>query len=184
MPKIEPVSRAAASEEQRRIADPIFAARGGAYGGPWGILLHDPELFRRAGALGDYVRDGASLPKRLSELVIAMTARHWTAQFEWAAHYRQGLAAGLSAEVLEAIRTRARPRFAQADEEAVYDYVTALYANAGIPDAVHRRAVAAVGERGVIGIVATAGFYSSIAMVINAFDLEPRQENPPPPLPA
>ena len=183
MPRIAPVARAEASAEQRRIADPIFAARGGEYGGPWGILLHDPELFRRAGALGDYVRDGASLPRRLSELVIALTARHWTAQFEWAAHYHQALAAGLAAAVLEAIRTRTPPPFANDDERAVYDYVRALYANQGIPDDVHRRAVAAVGERGVIGIVATAGFYSSIALVINAFELPVRRADPPPPLP-
>lgn len=183
MPKIQPVSREEATPEQRRMADPIFEARGGQYGGPWGILLHCPELFEKAGALGSHLRDGASLPRRLSELVIAMTARNWTAQFEWAAHHRQGLAHGLAPELLEAIRVRERPDFTEADEEIVYDYVTELYANAGISDAVHRRALEALGVEGLVSIISVAGFYSYVAMVINAFDLEPRQENPPQPLP-
>ena len=129
------------------------------------------------------MRDGAGLPKRLSELVIAMTARNWRAQFEWAAHYHQGVAAGLDAEALDAIRMRKVPDFARSDEQAVYDYVTELYANRGISEQTHRRAVDEFGEAGVIGIVAIAGFYSSIALMCNAFDIEVTWPDPPPPLP-
>ncbi len=183
MPKIKPVSRAQASEEQRRVGDPIFAIRGGEYGGPYGILLHNPQLAERADHYGAYLRAGASLPKRLSVLVIAMTARHWTAQFEWAAHHHQGLEHGLAAQTLEAIRTRRRPDFKNEDEAIVYDYVTQLYANKGMADEVHGRAVAAFGEVGVIAIVAIAGYYSSVALLCNAFDLEVRRKDPPLPLP-
>ena len=183
MPKIQPISREEATDEQRRVGDPIFEARGGAYRGPWGILLHNPELTEKAGIYGDYVRGGAGLPKRLSELVIAMTARNWRAQFEWAAHYHQGVAAGLDPDVLDAIGNRERPHFAQSDEQIVYDYVTELYANRGISDATHQRAVAEFGEAGIIGIVAIAGFYSSVALMCNAFDIEVSWPNPPPPLP-
>lgn len=182
MPKIEPVSRERASEEQRRVGDPIFAIRGGRYGGPYGILLHNPELARRADHYGAFLRAGVSLPKRLSELIIAITARHWTAQFEWAAHYHQGLEHGLAADTMEAIRTRRRPNFAARDEEIVYEYVTQLYANEGIAEAVHARAVAALGEEGVIAIVAIAGYYSSVALICNAFDLEVGRPDPPAPL--
>ncbi len=183
MAKIEPLTRDQASAEQRRVGDPIFEVRGVGYGGPFAILLRYPELAERADHYGTFVRQGATLPKRLSELVIAMTARHWTAQFEWSAHYHQALSAGLDGEILEAIRTRARPDFEHEDEEIVYDYVTELYANRGISDRVHARAARAFGETGVIGIVAIAGWYTSIALVCNAFDLDVTDQDPAPPLP-
>jgi 4-carboxymuconolactone decarboxylase len=119
------------------------------------------------------------LPKRLSELIIAMTARHWTAQFEWAAHHHQGLEHGLTAATLEAIRTRRCPDFAKEDEAIVYDFVTQLYANQGMAEEVHERAEAALGK---VGVIAIAGYYSSVALICNAFDLEVRQPDPPAPL--
>ncbi len=183
MAKIEPLSHDDASDEQRRVGDPIFELRGSGYEGPFGVLLHNAELAKRANHYGSFVREGATLPKRLSELVIAMTARHWTAQFEWAAHHHQAVSAGVDRAVLEAIRLRERPDFGHDDEEIVYDYVTELYANRGISDDVHARAVAAFGEVGVIGIVAIAGWYTSVALVCNAFDVEINRPDPPPPLP-
>jgi len=180
MAKIEPLSRDQASDEQRRVGDPIFDVRGGDYGGPFGVLLHYPELAEHADHYGTFVRQGATLPKRLSELVIAMTARHWSARYEWSAHYPQALSHGLDPKPLEAIRTRAHPDFAQEDEEIVYDYVTELYANRGISDDVHTRATNAFGEAGVIGIVAIAGWYTSVALVCNAFDVTVTDDAPPP----
>ena len=93
------------------------------------------------------------------------------------------MSAGVDRAVLEAIRLRERPDFGHDDEEIVYDYVTELYANRGISDDVHARAVAAFGEVGVIGIVAIAGWYTSVALVCNAFDVEINRPDPPPPLP-
>jgi len=180
MAKIEPLSREEASDEQRRVGDPIFDVRGGGYGGPFGVLLHYPELAEHADHYGTFVRQGATLPKRLSELVIAMTARHWTARFEWSAHYPQARSHGLGADILESIRRRERPVFAHDDEEIVYDYVTELYANRGISDDVHARATEAFGETGVIGIVAIAGWYTSVALVCNAFDVDVTDGAPPP----
>jgi 4-carboxymuconolactone decarboxylase len=186
MPRIPFIKRNEASEEQRRIAGPIWDIRGGHdsdhYGGPWGIMLHNAELTEHAAQYGTYVRAGAGLPKRLSELVIAITARHWNCQFEWSAHHHQALQHGVPPELVEAIRTRAEPVIEAADEQAVYDYVSQLYAEKRVSGEAHARAVDAVGEACVIAIVAIAGFYSSVAMICNAFDLEVSSADPPPPL--
>ena len=181
MAKIKPLSREDADEEQRRVGDPIFKERGHDYDGPFGVLLHYPELAERADHYGTFVRAGATLPKRLSELIIAMTARHWTARYPWSAHYHQATDAGVDAEVVEAIRSRSRPAFKQEDEEIVYDYVTALFANRGIPDTVHARAIGAFGKQGVIGMVSIAGWYSSLSMIANAFELSVLEGDTPTP---
>ena len=187
MPRIAFIKRDEATDEQRRIAGPIWDIRGGhdddVYGGPWGIMLHNPELTEYAARYGTYVRAGAGgLEKRSSELVIAITARYWDCHFEWSAHHHQALQHGVPPELVEAIRTRAEPEINSPGDEAVYDYVTGLYADKRVSDAVHDRAVEAVGLQGVIAIVAIAGFYSSVAMICNAFELEVTRGDPPPPL--
>ncbi len=90
------------------------------------------------------------------------------------------LAARRAPELVEAIRVRAEPVIEAADERAVYDYVSQLYADKKFSDAVHANAVEAMGEACVIAIVATAGFFSSVPMICNAFHLEVNREDPPP----
>jgi 4-carboxymuconolactone decarboxylase len=187
MSKIPFLRRDEASDEQRRIATPIYEARGvksDVYGNPYGILLHFPELAERASNLGSFLRDagGGTLSKRVSELVIALTAQFWNCQYEWSVHYQQALDAGLDPAVIEAIRLKERPKFGRADEEIAYDYAIQLYANRGIDDTLHRKAVDAFGEKGTICLVAIAGYYSLLALVCNAFDLQVTRVPPPPPL--
>ena len=65
MPKIAPLRREDASAEQRRIGDPVFTERGHDYDGPFGVMLHDPELAARAASWGAaWRRAGGELAAR------------------------------------------------------------------------------------------------------------------------
>ena len=152
-------------------------------GGPWGLLLRNPELCDRGAQFGTMLRDGTSLPKRLSELAIAVVARFWTAQFEWNAHAPQALRAGVSADAIEAIRTRKPPRFTQADEQAVYDFLSELFETRRVSDKTYRALVEKIGQEAAIELTTLAGFYASIAMLIVAFEVDLPQ-GVAPPLPA
>jgi 4-carboxymuconolactone decarboxylase len=170
------------SERQRKLAAELGSTRGGglAINGPWGLLLRNEELCERAGRFGTMLRDGTSLPKRLSELAIAVTARFWTAQFEWNAHAPQALRAGVSPEVIEAIKQRRRPKFDKKDEEAVYDYVTELYEKKKVSDKTYKTLMAHVSPEAAIEITAVAGFYATVAMLIVAFEVDLPQGVAPP----
>jgi 4-carboxymuconolactone decarboxylase len=134
----------------------------------------------RAAAFGTMLRDGTSLPTRLSELVIALAARHWTAQWEWRSHAPKGLKAGLSPDVLEAIRLRQRPRFTKRDEEAVYNFVTELLEKRCLSDATYQVLVGEISIKGAIELTAVAGFYCLIAMLIVGLDISlPEGIEPP-----
>ena len=172
------------SEKQKQLATSIGAIRGGTptTGGPWGLLLRNPELCDRAQAFGTMLRDHTSVPKRLSELAIALSARHWTAQFEWNAHAHQGLTAGLDPEVVEAIKHRRRPTKMKADETAVYDFVTELYEKKKVSDATYKALTDAIGTNAAIELTAIAGFYSTVAMLIVAHHV-PLPAGISPPLP-
>jgi 4-carboxymuconolactone decarboxylase len=161
------------TDRQKALATSIGAIRGGtpATGGPWGLLLRNPELCERAQRFGTMLRDNTSVPKRLSELTIAITARHWTAQFEWNAHAHQAVTAGVDAEVIESIRHRKRPAKMKKDEEAVYNFVTELYANKKVSDATYKAMTDAIGTDAAIELTAIAGFYSTVAMLIVAHEV-------------
>ncbi len=171
------------SEQQLRIASALGATRGNriATRGPYGILLRNAELCERAAQLGGMLRDGTSVPRRLSELAILVCARHWTAQYEWRAHEPQALKAGLSTDVIQAIKHRRRPEFARPDEEATYDYVVELLEQKRVRDNTYDVLAAEIGAEAVIELTAIAGYYCLVAMIIVAFEI-PMPEGVAPPL--
>ena len=73
------------SPRQKEVLDRILARRGQA-GGPYPVWLRIPEPCERAEALSAYVRFECSLPLKLRELSILLTARFWDAQYSWNAH--------------------------------------------------------------------------------------------------
>ena len=90
-------------------------------------MLRSPEVMLRAKAMGDYLRFRNVLPKRVSEMVILITAREWTQQFEWSHHYKFALEAGLAKEIIEAIAEGRRPERMAEDEAAAYDFSIELH---------------------------------------------------------
>ena len=151
----------AAVEEFRRARDTTR------FGGPFVPLLRSPEMLSRARNVGDYVRFDSVLPPRLSEFVILMTARHWTQNYEWAAHAPIAERAGLDPEVIAAIADGRRPATLADDEAVLYDFCTELLRTRGVSDPTYARMVAAFDEIGVIDTIGIVGYYSLLAMVMN-----------------
>jgi 4-carboxymuconolactone decarboxylase len=175
LPELAPEQMTA---EQRRVYDMIVAGPRGRVQGPLAVWLRRPELAARAQALGEYCRYGSSLPKRLSELAIMVTARHWEAEFEWYAHRQHALDAGLPEHVLEAIRTGQVPGFADAEEQAVYDIATAICRNRTLGDELYARGLEVLGEGRLIDLIGVLGYYALISMTIKAFEVMPPAGTP------
>ena len=144
-----------------------MAARG-PLTGPWIALLRSPEIVNRARALSDYLRFNSSLPPRLSELVILITARQWAQPYEWNAHQTLALKGGLNPDIAVAVAEGRRPHQMAEDEEAVYDFCTELHGNHSVSDATYARALSQFGERGIIDMIGLSGYYTMISMVLNA----------------
>jgi 4-carboxymuconolactone decarboxylase len=156
---------------QRAVAEEAIAGKRGRVPAPLRAWLHSPEFGRRAQKLGEFVRYDTSLPPALSELAILVTARHWTAHFEWYAHKRDGLAAGIDPAVIAAIAERRAPDFSDSEAKLVHDYAKILLATGRVPDALHALAADALGERGVVDLVGIVGYYSLVALTLNAFEI-------------
>lgn len=168
--------------EQRAVADAIVAGPRGGLRGPFNAWLRSPELAEHGQRLGAYCRYGSSLPRNLSELAIILTGKHWTAQYEFYAHARLALEAGVSEAVVEAIRTGGTPSFEDAREQFVYDFVTEYLATHRVADATYQRGLDLVGERGILDLVAVVGYYSLVSMTLNVFEVD-LPEGVSPPLP-
>jgi 4-carboxymuconolactone decarboxylase len=165
--------------EQRRIYDDIASVRHGVVRGPFPIWLRTPELADRANQFGNVLRLHGKLDKRLFELMVLIIARHWSAQYEWYAHAPSALKAGVSAETIESIRTRRHYKSLRDDEQLVYDIVTEMIETRKLSQASYDRAFAAFGLEVLIELITAAGFYTMIAMVLNAFDAPAPSGEPP-----
>src|SRR5258705_12398524 len=73
--------------EQKKAADEFQEGRGHAVTGPFAVMLRSPEVMLRAKAMADYLRFRNVLPKRVSEMVILITARGGTQRSNWSYHY-------------------------------------------------------------------------------------------------
>ncbi len=169
MSRIAPLDPAHMTPEQRAAHDAIAGGPRGAVYGPLAIWVHQPGLAARAQALGQYCRYDSSLPPRLSELAILLTARRWSAEFEWYAHVGPARQAGIEEAVIEAIRAGAVPRFTDARSQAVHDVAIALYRDRKLDDATYARALAALGQGALIDLVGLLGYYALISMTLGAF---------------
>jgi len=154
--------------DQKRVADAIQSGpRGAGLRGPFNALLRSPELCDLVQRLGAFVRFGTSIPQRLNEMAIIMAGRKWTAQYEFFAHRRLALEAGLSPAIADAIAVNQRPPNMAKDEETVYDFVSELLGTGKVSDPTFQRVKDSFGERGVVELVGAVGYYSLVSMTLN-----------------
>ena len=179
--------------DQKRVADAIrsgpraavkssSAARPGPLGGPFNVWLRSPGVGDIIQSLGAEIRFRSSLPTKLNEFAIIITARHWSCQYEWFAHHRLALEAGLDPAIGEDIAQGRRPAKMDADETIVYNFSRELHETQGVSDATFKAALDRFGERGVVDLIAVNGFYGLVSMALNV-DQTPLPAGEKPPLP-
>jgi 4-carboxymuconolactone decarboxylase len=170
------------TDEQRAVVDAIQSGpRGAGLRGPFNALLRSPALCDLVQRVGAYVRFGSSIPAPLNELAICMAGRKWGAQYEFYAHRRLGIEAGLNASVLDAVAAGNRPAEMSGEETLVYEFVTDLLSTGAVTDARYGAVLERFGERGVMDLVGAVGYYSLVSMVLNVAQV-PLPEGEPAPL--
>jgi 4-carboxymuconolactone decarboxylase len=133
---------------------------------PYKVYMRSPELASKLEAVSDYVRWGTGQPPRLTELAIMITARQWSSQWIWRAHYRLAVRGGLDPSVGADIATDKRPEKMKEDETVLYNYAMEMYRDRAVSDATYATAVKQFGEKGLIDLVATMGYYDTVAMTL------------------
>ncbi len=153
-------------EQQKAAAEFMETRQAKTLNGPFIALLRSPDLINLVSEIGLWTRK-TSLPPRLFEFVVLITARDWTQNFEWNGHSAAALKGGLSKDIVQAVADGRRPLQMAEDETIVYDFTTELLNNRGVSDETYARALAKFGEQGIIDMTGISGYYTMIAMVLN-----------------
>jgi 4-carboxymuconolactone decarboxylase len=164
------------SPEQKQAAAEFEAARKVPVFGPFEPLMYSPAVMSQARAMGDYLRYKSAIGNTLSELAILMTAREWSQDFEWSVHYPIALKAGIRQDTADAIAEGRRPASLSTDEAIVYDYALELLKNKQVSNSTFERAKTRFGAKGVVDMTGIVGYYTFLAMQLNAAQYPPAKD--------
>jgi 4-carboxymuconolactone decarboxylase len=165
--RFKPLTYDEMTPAQRTMIEHVLSGPRGSTDGPFNVQLRSPEMGDLGQQFGAATRFATSVPRKLYELAIIITARHWTAQFEWTAHHRGALQAGVSPAVCDAIAAGSRPSAMPPDEEVVYNFATELLEKKQVSDATFDAAKKLLGERGVVDLISVMGWYGTVSMYLN-----------------
>lgn len=154
------------TDAQKAMVTHVLEGPRNSLGGPFNVMLRSPEMGDAAQQLGAFSRFN-TMPGRLRELAIIMTARFWTSHYEWYVHKEAALREGLDPAIVDAIANGETPAGMDADETVVYDLVSELLYDRRVSDATFETAVTALGERGVVDVVGIVGYYGMVSLFLN-----------------
>jgi 4-carboxymuconolactone decarboxylase len=165
--RFKPLTYAEMTPAQKTMIDHLLAGERTSLGGPFNVLLRSPEMGDLAEQFGAMERFHAALPRPAIETVIIVTARFWMAQYEWSAHKRAALQAGVSPAIVDAIANGKRPAGMSPDLETAYNFITELLKTRQVSDPTFAAAKDRFGEKGVVDIIGLSGWYSMVSMALN-----------------
>ena len=153
--------------EQKTMMEHLVQGERRGASGPFNVLLRSPEIGDVAQQFGASMRFHSSMPRKLNEMAIIITARYWTAQYEWNAHRNAAAQAGLKESIIQEIAAGKRPAGMDADETIVYNFATELLNTKQVSDAVFKSTKDKFGERGVVDLISVMGYYQLVSMLLN-----------------
>ena len=165
--------------DQRALAERMLKETRIGLGGPWNVMLRSPNMSEGLLNLYNYFRWKTALPQPLVELAILTTAREWSVQFEWFAHYTIGLKAGLSPALIADLRVGKRPQNMKPEETVAYDFTTEVCRKHFVSDATFQKAKGLWGEKTVVDLTSLIGTYISIGALLNVAEVKTSAKDGP-----
>ena len=152
------------------VFDSIVASRG-AVQGPFTMFLRSPELAGRLAHLGAYVRFEGSLDMRVRVLAAMTVARELEAVYVWGAQTGGARKLGVPESTITAIREN-HSRGIPAEDAQIVDFTRQLMRKHRTDDATAKALIGRFGTDGFIQLTGAIGYYSMLAMTVNACELE------------
>ena len=179
MPRLPDLTeRDALPPEALTAFDEIAASRGAVYA-VFAQLMHSPEHARRVAHLGALVRFESSLPDADRELASLAASAEVECELEREAHVRFARDAGVSEQAIAAARDRESAGALGEGEALLVRFARSLASEHRVPEPIFAAARERYGDRGLVELVTTVGYYCLLACVANAFEVEPLDGPPP-----
>ena len=171
--RLPAIKRDDLSPENQQRWDRIMAGRTSGGGGPYSALIHAPLLADHLATAENYYRKDAALAEADRELVILATAREFETHYPWTRHEIRGRQVGLREETIETIRAHGSLEKLMPRERLLVEIVRSLLRQHRLSNEMFTLALAELGPRKFVELVALIGHYSTIGSVANAFDVRP-----------
>ena len=171
MTRLPPItSKEQVAAEHHPVVDAIARSRG-AVQGPFTMFMHCPELAGRVAHLGAFVRFEGSLDMRVRVLAAMTVARELDAVYVWGAQTGGARRLGVPETTIAAIREHHSGGIPPEDAEIV-DFTRQLLREHRVTDASAGALRERFGDEGFIELTGAIGYYSLLAMTVNACELE------------
>ncbi|MEM7404388.1 MAG: carboxymuconolactone decarboxylase family protein [Pseudomonadota bacterium] len=173
MSRLTPLTPEELNPEQREVYDAISSGPRGNMGmvGPFGVYVRVPGVGNAVQNLGAAVRYGTALQENAKEVAICTVGAFYHAKFEFAAHAELARKAGVADPIIESLKRGEMPEFTREDEAAAHAVATALLSEHRLDDATYANARDKLGEAELIELVITIGYYTTVSMTLNAFQI-------------
>jgi 4-carboxymuconolactone decarboxylase len=143
----------------------------GAFTGPWGVMLHFPDL---AVPLGQFINLAQKLPglsERARQVVILTIGGRFNVAYELYAHAQLATRAGLRSDQVAALSAGSRPADLSEDEVLAADVAAALTRAGAVPGPLYDTAVARLGRPGFDAVVFIVIHYLALGTLLNAYNV-------------
>jgi 4-carboxymuconolactone decarboxylase len=181
-PRLPAIPEETLTPEQQALIASISSGPRGVFkmSGPFFCYLHAPKFGQLAQNLGAHCRYGTGIAPRLSEFAILVTAQHWKAHYEWAAHEPQAEKAGVNPVTIRDLRAGRLPKSAPEDERALYAFIKELYRDKRVSNRTYQGMQNLLGDAGTVELVGLLGYYAMVAMTLNVFRMPVPGDKPLP----
>jgi 4-carboxymuconolactone decarboxylase len=168
LPSITRKDQVAAKDQA--VFDAIVASRG-AVQGPFTMFLHSPEIAGRVAHLGAYVRFEGSLDMRVRVLAAMVAAREFEAIYVWGAQTGGARKLGVPESTITAIREN-HSRGIPPEDALIVEFTRQLLRQHRVDDKTRAAMLERFGNDQFIQLTGAIGYYSLLAMTVNACELE------------
>jgi 4-carboxymuconolactone decarboxylase len=172
MARLTPItSKDQVAAKDHAIVDAIIGSRG-ALQGPFSMFLHSPEIAGRVAHLGAYVRFEGSLDMRVRVLAAMTVAREFEAAYVWGAQTGGARRQGVPESTITAIRDK-HTRGMPPEDAQIVEFTRQLLQKHRVDDTTFKAMQARFGNDELIQLTGAIGYYTLLAMTVNACELEP-----------
>jgi 4-carboxymuconolactone decarboxylase len=180
--RLPPIPPDDMTSAQRALMESISSGPRGQFkmSGPFYCYLHAPGFGELAQKLGAHCRFGTSIPPRLSEFAILVTAQQWKSQYEWAAHAGIAAQKGVKPETIRDLQADRAPKKAPRDEQALYAFAKELYRDKRVSSPTYKKMHKVLGDAGMVELVGLLGYYAMVAMTLDVFRMPVAEGTPLP----
>lgn len=171
MPRVAPIkSKSELSAAHQPVADAVVKVYG-EIRGPWGVLLHSPELAARILPLVPFFHDQSIVEGKLRSVAILAAVREFDADYVWSAQVAAARRNGVREELIDLLRAKGDTGRLAAEEREIVAYARQLVRTNRVDqvtfDALEKRH----GKQWLVEMTAVMGYFAMVSGIANAFEV-------------